>query len=337
VTKVRIFVPTFKRSNLLQRALKSLAGQTFSSWICQVHNDDPTDKFPDELVSMIADPRISILNHAKNLGGADTMNAFYAPAAEEFYSILEDDNWWEPTFLEEMLKAAEKHPKIKIFWANMKIWHEEENGNFTYRGETIHAETDKEPYEKIEWGDERQITGAVHSNGACLIRSGNGEDYRIPHVPFATIEMFRERCFPHPLLLVRKPLANFSVTLKSERTNDLLVDWGEATAVLAASFFRYAPWSRTQIKELYLKGRKKKPPGAGTMLSAAILEPKLRFLFRQASLKEILRWAAGLTKRPVLIYRLLFSRNRHPEWWSFLEKHTQERFLENQSRTKTTS
>ena len=263
------------------------------------------------------------------------MNAFYAPAQEQFISILEDDNWWEPTFLEEMLKAAERHPKIKIFWANMKFWHEEKNGNFTQRGETIHEQNDRDPYEKIEWGDEKQIIGAVHSNGACLIRSGNGADYRIPHVPFATIEMFRERCFPHPLLLVRKPLANFSVTLKSERVNDLLVDWAEATAVLAATFHRYSSWPEKQIQENYLKGRKKKPPNTGTMLNAAIMEPRLRFLFRQASLKENLRWASGLAKRPTLIFRLIFSRKSHPEWWSFLEKHTQERFLEKQSRTKT--
>jgi len=68
-------------------------------------------------------------------------------------------------------------PKIKNLWANMKIWHEETTGKFTDRGETIFAKNDKELYAKIEWGDEMQIMGALHSNGACLIRVEGECDY----------------------------------------------------------------------------------------------------------------------------------------------------------------
>lgn len=328
MAKVRVYLATFRRHELLPRALKSLESQTFKDWICEVHNDEPNDRFPNELVAKIADPRISILNHLQNLGGAATLNAFYAPAKEEFFSILEDDNWWEPNFLEEMLKVSERHPEIAIFWANMKIWHEEKNGKFAHRGETIHAQNDKEPYAKIEWGDERQIMGAVHSGGACFIRSGNGANYRIPSVPCAAIENFRERCFPHPLLLVRKPLANFSVTLKSERSNDQIVAWGEAQAVLTATFFSAAPWSKEMIREYFIQGRKKNPPATGVLLSAALFEPKIRFLFRTASCWELAKWLLGFLKRPKMIGRLLSSRKLRGEWWRFLSLHTRERFAE---------
>ncbi len=265
------------------------------------------------------------------------MNTFYSPAEEEFISILEDDNWWEPTFLEEMLKAAQTFPSYSVFWANMRIWKEGPEGTFADTGKTIHPQSGKGLYEEIVWSDDRQVMGAVHSNGACLIRSGTQNDYRIPKVPFATIEMFRERCFPHPLVLVRKPLANFSVTLRSERKNDLLVEWGEATAVLAAAFFQYAPWSRERIRGYFEAGRKNRPPTTGTLLNAAIIEPKLRFLFRIVTGKEILKWAASLCKRPTLIFRLKFSRKLRPEWWVFLDKHTKIRFSETQSSTTNSS
>ena len=223
---------------MLPRAIESLVNQTFTDWQCEVHNDDPEDRFPGQLVGKIGDRRVQIYNHPKNLGGAATMNAFYAPAKEEFVSILEDDNWWEPGFLEEMVRAAESYPHVSVFWSNMRIWQEGPGGTFADTGKTIHPNGRDGIYEEIPWGDARQVMGAVHSNGACLIRSGAQRDYRIPQVPFATIEMFRERCFPHPLVLVRKPLANFSVTLESERKNDHLVEWGEATAMLTATFFQ---------------------------------------------------------------------------------------------------
>jgi len=65
---------------MLQRALKSLCSQSFKDWVSEVHNDDPDDRYPSELVAEIEDPRIRIVTHTKNLGGANTMNAFYAPA-----------------------------------------------------------------------------------------------------------------------------------------------------------------------------------------------------------------------------------------------------------------
>ena len=326
--KVRVFLPTYRRNRLLERSLGSLLAQSCKDWFCEVHNDDPSDPFPSELVAKVADARIRTVNHAKNLGGGASMNAFYGPIKEEFFSILEDDNWWEPEFLGSMLQAAERHPKINVFWANMRIWNEDAHGEFQDTGKTIHPWDGKTMYEEIAWPDPRQIMGGVHSNGACLIRAGGDSDYRIPKVPFATIEMFRERCFPHPLLLLRKPLANFSVTLKSERANDMLTDWGVATALLAATFFRHASWPGNEMQKTLIQGRQKQPPPTNTLLNAGLIEPKCRIFFQTATPKEKLKWILGFVRRPSLPFRLLSSKRLHPDWWSFLNQHTKDRFRE---------
>src|SRR5437868_5156255 len=104
---VRVFVPTYRRHRLLERALASLRAQTFAGWVCEVHNDDPTDQFPAELVKKIADPRIQIVVHERNLGAAGTFNLFYRGTQEPFYSLLEDDNWWECEFLENMIRELQ--------------------------------------------------------------------------------------------------------------------------------------------------------------------------------------------------------------------------------------
>ena len=111
---VRVFVPTYRRNDLLPRALKSLLAQTFTRWVCEVHNDDPTNSFPTQLVKRLGDPRIGLCNHERNLGPAETFNLFFRPTREPFYCVLEDDNWWEPEFLETMTRVMRSSSKCHL-------------------------------------------------------------------------------------------------------------------------------------------------------------------------------------------------------------------------------
>lgn len=43
----RVYLCTYRRNNLLSRALNSLLAQTFKDWVCELHNDDPEDSFPE--------------------------------------------------------------------------------------------------------------------------------------------------------------------------------------------------------------------------------------------------------------------------------------------------
>ena len=109
---VRIFLPTYARPQLLQRALASLCAQTFIDWVAEVHNDLPDDPAPAKIVDEPNDSRITSVEHAQNLGGTATFNLFSLPSSEPYYSLLEDDNWWEPEFLERMLGI----------WTRTKTW-----------------------------------------------------------------------------------------------------------------------------------------------------------------------------------------------------------------------
>ena len=112
MTIVRVFVPTYGRPQLLRRALASLCAQTLAEWVAEVHNDLPGDPTPAQIVAEVADPRITLVEHRENLGGTATFNLFFRPSSEPYYSILEDDNWWEPEFLERMLGI----------WTRTKTW-----------------------------------------------------------------------------------------------------------------------------------------------------------------------------------------------------------------------
>ena len=236
---VRVYVPTYRRPALLRRALESLRAQTLSHWVCEVHNDDPKDAFPGELVRNLDDPRIILHQHNRNLGAEETFNLFYRPTQEDYYSLLEDDNWWEPDFLETMLREMQVHPNITMAWCNQRIWQELPDGSWRDTGRLV-GPTEPTTPRMVTFGNTRQIIGALHSNGAMLLRSRPGQIYATPSGwPFAAIEPLRERMIAHPLLYVSTPLAAFSITRKTARNGDR-IRWATAQTMLAATFIKHA-------------------------------------------------------------------------------------------------
>lgn len=329
MARVRIYLPTYRRPTMLPRALASLRAQTCSDWVCEVHNDAPDDPTPGKLLASIGDARISLVTHDRNLGGTATFNLFFQPVHEPFTSILEDDNWWEPDFLTTMLATAGAHPAVSVFWANMHIAEELPDGSFRSTGRTIWPVT-AEPVRTFAWGDARQVCGALHSNGAALYRTGPDAIHLTPEVPFAVIEPFRERQFPHPLVLVTRPLATFSHTRQTARSRDAM-EWGETQAMLAATFLASSPWSDIQVQHLWAEAREQRPPGTTNFILAAIAHPPCRRILRYARWRDWWIALRGLARRPRLYFRLRRSRRFHADWWDYLQVHTARRWHENRS------
>jgi len=83
--------------------------------------------------------------HGNKLGAVATFNLAFEDVEEQFVSILEDDNWWEPDFLRTMLDAMERNPQVNVAWANMwyrssrKMARGDAKGRFGRWGEVIRA------------------------------------------------------------------------------------------------------------------------------------------------------------------------------------------------------
>lgn len=324
---VRIFLPTYRRPRLLERAIASLRAQTTQDWICEVHNDAPDDPAPAELLAQLADPRFEYRRHERNLGGTATFNLFFRATPEPFYAMLEDDNAWEPDFLARMLAVAAMHPDTTVFWCNQSVWNEETDGRVTPTGRTVHPIEAQAAARRVPWGQPAQVFGAVHAHGAALFRSRRGDNYATPLVPIALVEAFRERLFPYPLVYVPAPLAQFTRTRQTARSGDR-TEWAIVQTMLAATFLKHARYSNAQIAELWTDARGRQPPATGTLLLATFLDEAVRSLRRHGRAGDWLRLARGVVRRPRLFSRVTHSRQRHPEWWAFLDQATATRFAE---------
>lgn len=113
-----IIMPLYNKAPYVRKAVESVVRQTCRDWELIVVDDGSTDSGGD-IVSSIADPRIRLVRQenvgvsaARNRGVALSGEAAFRPP---YICFLDADDWWEPTFLEEMAALIERHPDTGIY------------------------------------------------------------------------------------------------------------------------------------------------------------------------------------------------------------------------------
>ena len=118
-----------------------------------------------------------------------------------------------------MIDAMQVHPDVTLAWCNQKVWEELPDGYWHNTGTLVNPPEGSQ-LRLIRFGDARQVMGAMHANGAMMLRSRDDETYETPpDLPFSGMEAFRERMLGHPLLYVPQPLAVYARTLGTARTD----------------------------------------------------------------------------------------------------------------------
>ena len=102
---VSVIIPTYKRSEMLDRAINSVLMQTHKEVEVIVVNDNVSRS--DEhslalykLLDTIDDERVILVEQEKHINGAAARNAGIRVAKGEFIAFLDDDDYWEQTKLE---------------------------------------------------------------------------------------------------------------------------------------------------------------------------------------------------------------------------------------------
>jgi glycosyltransferase involved in cell wall biosynthesis len=317
---VRVFLFTYRRPSLLRRALQSLLGQTFTDWICELHNDDPTDPEPRAVLTELAgqDARFIYCAHETNLGPIRTFNLAFAGGPEPFAAILEDDNWWEPEMLATLLRVLARRTDASLAWANMRIWDEHADGSWRDTGRNVWHRSAGAPESVVFHPPELlQAVDALHSQGAMVFRPSL---FRSPHVlestPLSLIEPLRERDAIGPLILVTTPLANFARTLRTARDRDS-IRWLQAKLLLAASFFHSIQVRSPDLVRLW-KHRRALVPRDTDFLFNVALSLGHPALVQAARLADWWHLALHSLAHPPRVLRGLRFRSDHPELWSLL-------------------
>ncbi|MBC8039399.1 MAG: glycosyltransferase [Opitutaceae bacterium] len=305
---------------MLRRSLASLIAQTHRDWVAEVRNDAPDDPEPAALVGDLGDPRITCVTHARNLGAVATFNLCYTSGPEPYMALLEDDNAWEPDFLSRLLSELERHPEATLAWCNQSIDEEQPGGRVLPTGRSVRSDSAHEKPRLHTFGAISLAFGALHANGAMLLRRSPAPGYLTPAISFTGVEAYRERLFPGPMLYIPAPLARFTLTLQSARPiRD--IEWPRLKTAFIATFMRAAGPSRD--KDLWAHARNSTPSMAGSVIMAALADPACRRLLRHVTLSEWLRWLIGALRHPRMAAASL--RCRRASWWNELADITAQR------------
>ena len=113
MTPFSIIMPLYNKAPYVRKAVESVVGQTCRDWELIVVDDGSTDGGGD-IVASIADTRIRLVQQ-ENAGVSAARNRGVALSEGSFLCFLDADDWWEPTFLEEMAGLIEHHPDAGIY------------------------------------------------------------------------------------------------------------------------------------------------------------------------------------------------------------------------------
>ena len=145
---VSVVIPTYKRSEMLKRAIDSVLEQSYNNVECIVVNDNtPGDEFSQILYKLIEeyknDKRFHFLEQKVHKNGAAARNVGIRYAHGEYVAFLDDDDYWDVEKIEEQIAVLNDLPSdygavscLMRYYRNGKIY----AANYPYKDGYIHYE-----------------------------------------------------------------------------------------------------------------------------------------------------------------------------------------------------
>ncbi len=114
--KITTIIPTFRRPQLLKRALASVLKQNlpnFEVLVLDNASGDETSKVIEEFI--FQDSRVRYFAHEKNIGALANVECGIAQVRTPYFSVLGDDDLMLPGFYQSALDALEGQPEAAFF------------------------------------------------------------------------------------------------------------------------------------------------------------------------------------------------------------------------------
>ena len=115
-------MPLYNKALYVSKAIESVLAQTFQNWELVIVDDGSTDGSGDVAITH-KDSRITYL-HQTNQGVSTARNNGVSHSHHPYLCFLDADDWWKPTFLEEMSRLIAEFPDAGIYGTNYTIVNE---------------------------------------------------------------------------------------------------------------------------------------------------------------------------------------------------------------------
>lgn len=115
---VSIIIPTYKRADMLTRAIDSALAQTYPHIeILVIDDNDPETEWRAITAGIMAqyaeEPRVRYIRHKRNQNGSVARNTGMCMAKGQLITFLDDDDWYLETKVERQVEFLLTHPQVR--------------------------------------------------------------------------------------------------------------------------------------------------------------------------------------------------------------------------------
>src|SRR4051812_16092506 len=97
--RVAVLMPTYRHAAFIERALRSVCGQTEPRWELAIIDDGSPDDTVQRLQSWLSDPRIRLVRLPENRGVGAALNTALDATIAPVVAYLPSDDVWYPDHL----------------------------------------------------------------------------------------------------------------------------------------------------------------------------------------------------------------------------------------------
>lgn len=119
-----VIIPLYNKAPYVAKAIQSVLAQTFTDYELVIVDDGSKDESAKIAANTMEGHPSCRLIKQENAGVSMARNNGVAVSQGAYLCFLDADDWWEPTFLEEMTKLIEEFPDAGIYGTNYTIVNE---------------------------------------------------------------------------------------------------------------------------------------------------------------------------------------------------------------------
>jgi glycosyltransferase involved in cell wall biosynthesis len=108
-----VIIPLYNKAEYVSKTIDSVLAQTYPDFELIIVDDGSKDNSLD-IVRQFKDERIKIVEQ-ENSGVSAARNRGIKEAKYELIALLDGDDWWDQSYLEEMVDLINKYPDVSIY------------------------------------------------------------------------------------------------------------------------------------------------------------------------------------------------------------------------------
>ncbi len=116
--KVSVVMASYNHEKYIRECIQSILDQTYHDFEFIITDDGSQDRSV-EIIQGFNDPRINLYTHVVNKGACVAANLGIRKASGQYIAIVNSDDAWEHTKLEQQVDFLDKHPEIGAVFTMM--------------------------------------------------------------------------------------------------------------------------------------------------------------------------------------------------------------------------